>query len=281
MPVKVLDSRNLGTWMDVSQGILFAVDNGADIINLSLGSPRQSQTVAAALDYAEANGVLVVAAAGNLGSDEPFYPAAFETVLAVNATDDDDMLWPLSNTGPNVDLSAPGHVIYSTYHDLDNYFDGYGFMSGTSMAAPHVAGVAGLLLSVNPRLTQTELIKLLTSTAVDLGQSGHDAQFGAGRLNAAGAVAAAVATAGSHGHTSVEQPISGQPDEVQPGVDQSGTEQTGTEQSGTEQSGIDVETSPDAEADQNRTSAGIDEAERLAARDAARKTIFLPMVVNR
>lgn len=85
-----------------------------------------------------------VAAAGNGRSEIPFYPAALDDVLAVSATRDDDTRWSLSNYGSWIDVAAPGYAIYSTYYDLNNSYGGYQFMSGTSMAAPHVASVAGV-----------------------------------------------------------------------------------------------------------------------------------------
>ena len=188
MPVKVLNQINAGSWSTVAQGILYAVDHGAQVINLSLGATKGSHTLEAAIDYAVAHDVLVVAAAGNRGSDEPFYPAAYEAVLAVSATDARDQRWSLSNFGSYVDVAAPGHLIFSTSHQLDNALGGYTYMSGTSMAAPLVAGLAGLVLSHNGALSADEVQTVLTSTAVDLGDSGWDSLYGAGRIDAARAL---------------------------------------------------------------------------------------------
>ncbi|OUC06819.1 hypothetical protein RY27_18675, partial [Litorilinea aerophila] len=112
MPIKVLNGQNSGTWFNVARGILFAVDHGARVINLSLGSSVPSQTVAEAVRYAEERGVLVVAAAGNADSDAPFYPAALDPVIGVSATMENDQTWSLSNQGSYVDVAAPGHIIY-------------------------------------------------------------------------------------------------------------------------------------------------------------------------
>ncbi len=193
MPIKVLDQSNIGNWSGVAQGVLYAVDHGADVINLSLGADRKSRTVTSAIEYAQENDVLVVAAAGNHGRDDLFYPAATDGVLGVGATDEKDARWALSNYGSYIDLVAPGHIIYSTYHDLDNVYGGYAFMSGTSMASPQVAGTAGLILSRNPALHADEVAVLLTGTALDLGDTDWDPKFGYGRVSAGQALIAASA----------------------------------------------------------------------------------------
>ncbi|GIV78648.1 MAG: hypothetical protein KatS3mg050_3042 [Litorilinea sp.] len=188
MPIKVLNGQNSGTWFNVARGILFAVDHGARVINLSLGSSVPSQTVAEAVRYAEERGVLVVAAAGNADSDAPFYPAALDPVIGVSATMENDQTWSLSNQGSYVDVAAPGHIIYSTYHDLNNRFGGYTFMSGTSMATPLVAGLAGLLLSQDLQRQPADLRFLITASADDLGEPGWDPIYGYGRINVARAL---------------------------------------------------------------------------------------------
>src|SRR5690606_41041254 len=139
MPVKVLNSVNLGSWSSLAQGIIYATDQGADIINLSVGAPTPSQTVAAAVQYALDHDVLLVAAAGKYANDVPFYPAALDGVIGVSATTASGERWTRSNFGSFIDLSAPGDLIYSTYHELDNVYGGYTYMSGTSMAAPFVS----------------------------------------------------------------------------------------------------------------------------------------------
>jgi hypothetical protein len=183
LPVKVLGSQNVGTWSSVIDGILYAVEQQVHIINLSLGGRSKLAAVESAIQYAVDSGTLVIAAAGNLGGDEPFYPAAYAATMAIGAIRNNDTSWPASNYGEWIDLVAPGFAIYSTTNDLENYYEGYTFMSGTSMAAPHVAGVAGLLLSQSPTRTVTELRQLLTQTALDLGPPGVDPRFGHGRLD--------------------------------------------------------------------------------------------------
>jgi thermitase len=188
MPVKVLNENNIGSWSSLAQGILFAVDRGARVINLSLGANAPSETLASAVAYAVEKGVVVVAAAGNYGSSAPYYPAALEGVIAVGATDQASARWSKSNFGSYVDLTAPGHMIYSTYYDLNNLYHGYTYMSGTSMAAPFVSGVAGLLLSLEPGLSAQQVTEAMNLGAVDLGPAGWDAEYGAGRVNALGAL---------------------------------------------------------------------------------------------
>ncbi len=184
MPVRVLNAFNLGSWSSLAQGILYATDHGARVINLSLGAAEYSATLAAAVQYAVDKDVVVVAAAGNYASDAPFYPAALDGVIAVSATTMTDVRWARSDMGAYVDLAAPGDLIYSTYHDLDNIFGGYTYMSGTSMAAPFVAGVAGLLLSVEPTLSASLVTEAMILGADDLGGEGWDREFGFGRVNA-------------------------------------------------------------------------------------------------
>ena len=188
MPVKVLNANNLGSWSQLAQGILFAVDNGARVLNLSLGANVPSETLASAIDYAIESGAIVVAAAGNYGSSKPFYPAALDGVIAVGATTSQGTRWIKSDFGSYIDLVAPGDLIYSTYHDLDNIYRGYTYMSGTSMAAPFVSGVAGLLLSVAPTLNAEDVTIAMTLGADDLGQVGWDADFVFCRVNAMGAL---------------------------------------------------------------------------------------------
>lgn len=192
MPVKVLNQYSLGTWSHLAQGILFAADNGAQIINLSLGATIPSQTLEAAVNYALDKGVILVAAAGNHGSDAPFYPAALDGVIAVSATTAQDDLWNRSAFGDYIDFAAPGELVFSTYHDLDNPFGGYTYMSGTSMAAPFVSALAGLVLSMEPRLDRAAVITAMTLGADDLGTPGWDPAFGHGRINAPATLTAPV-----------------------------------------------------------------------------------------
>lgn len=185
MPIKVLNATNTGTWSSLARGILFATDNGARVINLSLGSFNSSWTLEEAIAYARRHGVVIVAAAGNQGLQLPYYPAALEGVIAVGATDAQDGWWPVSNYGTFVDLTAPGDLIYSTYYRFDSPYDGYTTMSGTSMATAQVSGLAGLVLSLYPRLDAGEVTAALFAGADDLGTAENDIFYGHGRINAA------------------------------------------------------------------------------------------------
>ncbi len=154
MPVKVLDATGSGTYADVASGIIYAADNGAKVINLSLGGSSDSQTLKDAVAYAYGKGVTVVAAAGNNNSRTLSYPAAYDAyVIAVGATQYDETKAPYSNYGPSLDLVAPGGN-NNLDQNKDGYADGvlqqtfqikgrtiswgYYFFQGTSMAAPHV-----------------------------------------------------------------------------------------------------------------------------------------------
>ena len=176
MPVKVLDSSGSGWTSDIAAGITWAADNGAKVINLSLGGPTGSTTMESAVDYATSQGVLVVAAAGNSGDSSPQFPASYANVLAVAATDSSNTRASFSSYGSFVDIAAPGVSIYSTIFD-----NGYSSMSGTSMAAPHVAGAAALLWNYSANLDSVaEVRTALESTALDLGTAGRDDFYGYG-----------------------------------------------------------------------------------------------------
>ncbi len=193
MPVKVLDEYGNGSYSDIAAGIVYAADEGAKIINLSLGGgPESSQTLCQAATYATAAGALVVAATGNTGGAVS-YPAACDHVLAVAATDQEDQRPDFSNFGPQVDLAAPGVDIYSTWYQSGLHASGYFTKSGTSMATPQVAGVAALVWSRWPTWTPNQVAQRLLNTALDLNEPGWDAYTGWGRLDAANAVTAPVA----------------------------------------------------------------------------------------
>jgi len=178
MPVKVLDEYGYGWYSDIAAGIVYAVDNGAQIINLSLGGEEPSETLWTAVEYAIKRNVLVVASTGNTG-EGVLYPAAYPPVVAVGASDEFDQRWTYSSYGTEVDLVAPGVEIYSTWY-RGNYFT----KSGTSMAAPHISGVAALLLSQRPELSTEQLTDVLCASAIDVGPAGVDPYSGCGRLDA-------------------------------------------------------------------------------------------------
>lgn len=193
MPVKVMAANCSGSYSRLIQGIYYAVDNGARVIVISSGATMDSSYLRDALIYARERGAVVAAAAGNYNSDAPFYPAAYPEAICVAGTDTNDNRMSVSNYGSHVDIAAPGSPIYSTYWSSTSGST-YIKMGGTSMAAPHVAGVAALLLARNPNLTVAQVESLLSANADDLGAPGWDPYFGAGRVNALRAVAAAGAT---------------------------------------------------------------------------------------
>ncbi|GGK14406.1 hypothetical protein GCM10010965_04320 [Caldalkalibacillus thermarum] len=178
MPVKVLDKNGAGGLFEVINGIIWATDHGAKVINMSLGDDEHSDLLYDAVRYAYEHDVVLVAAAGNDNVDVPMYPAAYPEVLAVSAVNHLQEKAAFSNYGDYIDVTAPGEHIPSTF--INNQ---YVFMSGTSMAAPHVAGLAGLIRSLNPDLSNREVMDLIRQTADDLGPIGHDPYFGYGRIN--------------------------------------------------------------------------------------------------
>jgi thermitase len=188
MPVKILSASGSGTFENLASGITYAVDHGAKVVNLSLGSTSASQVMADAIEYAVSHGTLVVAAAGNCaqggsgscnGLVNPLmYPAAYTSTLAVAATDADDSHASFSEIQPYVAVSAPGVSIYSTV------LADYGSKNGTSMATPFVSGVAALVWSLNPTMTVQNVRTRIEATADDLGEPGKDDTFGYGRINA-------------------------------------------------------------------------------------------------
>ena len=182
MAEKVLDESGWGTDDWVASGIIHAADNGAKIISMSLGGYGYSSLLHEAVKYAYEKGVLLVAAAGNDNTNTKVYPAAFEEVIAVAATDEDDGKAWFSNWGNWIELAAPGVYILSTVPW------GYARAMGTSMACPHVAGVAALAWSLYPNATNDWIRAQLRATADDLGAPGFDVYFGYGRVNARKAV---------------------------------------------------------------------------------------------
>jgi thermitase len=157
LPVKVLNAAGSGTYSAIANGIRYAADQGAKVINLSLGGTSGSSTLQSAVDYANSKGVLVACAAGNTGNTTINYPAYYASCVAVASTDSGDNRSSFSTYGSWVDTSAPGSSIYATYWN-----NTYATLSGTSMATPHVAGLAGLLFSQGR--TQSQVRTRLTSS---------------------------------------------------------------------------------------------------------------------
>lgn len=180
MPIKVLDASGSGLLSDVASGIVWAVDRGANVISLSLGSSSDSQTLRDAVAYATSNGAVVVAAAGNAGSNVATYPAAIPEVLSVGSVSSSDGRSAFSNYGSWVDVAAPGESILSTVPG------GYEYWSGTSMACPQVSGIAALVYSrFGLGIGPAQVVQRIQSSADPVGS-----WLKYGRVNAASAVGA-------------------------------------------------------------------------------------------
>jgi subtilisin family serine protease len=175
LPLKVLSSAGAGYDYQVAEAIIYAANLGARVINLSLGGYSLGAYVFDAVAYAHQRGALLVAASGNDGRASPFYPAAYDHVLAVGATDQANQRASFSNFGPHLDFAAPGAAIFSTLPGA-----GYGNMWGTSMAAPHVAGAAAVLAGAGGHRSPESIVEALRATALDLGAPGHDPEYGSG-----------------------------------------------------------------------------------------------------
>jgi len=178
MPVKVLDDSGEGNTYNVSEGIIWAVDHGAKVINLSLGNNADANFLHNAIQYAFNKDAVMIAAAGNDNTNEPSYPAAYPEVFAVAATDAAKNRAPFSNYGNYISAAAPGVNIASTYPHNQ-----YASLSGTSMASPHVAALAALIRSINPLLKNTEVMAIMRQTAEDLGAPGRDVFYGYGQID--------------------------------------------------------------------------------------------------
>jgi subtilisin family serine protease len=180
LPLKVLGRTCSGTLSNVARAIVDATDQHAAILTMSLGSSSDSRTLGAAVAYAWDHGVILVAAAGNGGSDGAVhYPAAYSQVIAVSALDASKSLAGYSSRGAKVEVAAPGSQIDSTAAN-----GGYTVMSGTSMATPQVAGVLALALSCHPGMANQPLRSALAASAEDLGEPGRDVKFGHGLARA-------------------------------------------------------------------------------------------------
>lgn len=191
MPIKVLDQYGSGSGFDVANGVIWATDHGAQVINLSLGGMEADPTLEEAVHYAIQKNVVVVAAAGNESTSAPMYPAAEPEVISVGSINDDRQRSDFSNFGTSLSIMAPGRNILSTMPTVpvfmtekEGFRNEYDFMDGTSMASPMVAGVAGLIRSRYPNLTPAQIKTQIEQSAQDLGAPGFDADFGYGALDA-------------------------------------------------------------------------------------------------
>lgn len=179
MPIKVSTKDRDASISDVIKAIEYAVDNGADIINMSLGTNDFSEALKTACDNAVEKGVIIVAAAGNDGSSKLCYPAAYDSVIGVGSLTSDNLLAATSQYGESVYVTAPGAGVVST----DNVSNGYKRSSGTSFASPEAAALAAMAKSIDGTMNQDSFKKLLQDTCTDLGETGHDSLYGYGMLN--------------------------------------------------------------------------------------------------
>ncbi|MDQ1433796.1 MAG: hypothetical protein QOF59_612 [Actinomycetota bacterium] len=181
MPIRILDASGSGSSSAVAEGIIWAADHGARLVNLSLGG-GPSQGMQAAIQYARSRQVVTFAAGGNSFQDgnQANYPAAYPEAVAVGAIDSSLHHASYSNTGSYIDVVAPGDQIWSTYGTGRRQ---YALMSGTSMATPYAAAAAALILGEKPSLGAVDLTNLLEGTASDLGPAGRDNTFGYGLVN--------------------------------------------------------------------------------------------------
>jgi subtilisin family serine protease len=178
----------------VAQGIIWAADHGAKVINMSLGNYADANFLHDAIKYAYDKDVVLIAASGNDNTEKPGYPAAYPEVFAVAAIDSKKSKASFSNYGEYIDVAAPGVSIASTYPKNQ-----YAALSGTSMASPHVTALAALIRSVNPLLKNTEVMDIMRQTATDLGPEGKDNYFGHGQIDVVKALKAAEQSRGSLG----------------------------------------------------------------------------------
>ncbi|MGB3410009.1 MAG: S8 family serine peptidase [Microthrixaceae bacterium] len=190
MNAKALDSTGSGYMSDAADAVIWSVDNGASVVNLSLAGDRSSTAMDAALAYAEDSGTVVVAAAGNDGVAQKrdgaaagqlySWPAADPRTIAVAALDESGSVSGFSTCAPYVDVAAPGGLIYSTYPA-----NRYVYMSGTSMATPYVSSLAVLTMATEPTATASQIRSRITSQATDIGAPGRDGSSGWGKVNLA------------------------------------------------------------------------------------------------
>jgi len=175
MPVKVLNSSGGGTYANTALGVLWAVDHGAQVINLSLGGTGPSSVLADAINYAHSRGAIVLAAAGNTGANFVLYPARYPNVVAVAKTDSTNN-WDASNYGPEIDLAAPGTAIYSTI------VGGYDYKSGSSLSTAYASGLAAILKGIPGNISPDGIETQMESTALDIEFTGWDEYTGAGLI---------------------------------------------------------------------------------------------------
>lgn len=178
IPIKGIGADGSGSSFDIAKGIKWATDQGAKVINLSVGNYNPSQVLHDAIKYAYTKDVVMIAATGNDNTSHPSYPASYPEVIGVSAIDGNKNRAPFSNYGASVDVMAPGVDIPSTYINQE-----YAQLSGTSMACPHVTGLATLIRSVNTRLKNDQVMNIIKKSSQDLGSPGRDDYYGYGLIN--------------------------------------------------------------------------------------------------
>ena len=178
LPVKVMDDSGKSDGFAIAKGIVYAVEKGAKVINLSLGTTSETTLLDSAIDYALGKGVLVVAASGNEGKEGENYPSTVDGVLCVGAVDGEKWKAAFSNYGPKIDLVAPGVLVAAAAPE-----GGAVLMSGTSAAAPLVSGAAASVWSENPNWSAEKVAEKLMAEADDLGSPGADDWYGSGLVN--------------------------------------------------------------------------------------------------
>jgi subtilisin family serine protease len=187
MPIRVMDRFGFTFEEWVADGIIYAVDNGATVLNISLGFPSASSILRDAVVYAYESGAVICASTGNISTDPIGFPARYAETIAIGATNNQDLVATFTSTGPEMTLSAPGRNIYSTW-DTVSEPDTYKRKSGTSFSTPYVTATVALIQSINPSLTPDQIRGVLLRTADDIDAPGWDENSGAGRLNAYKAV---------------------------------------------------------------------------------------------
>ncbi|MBX3357011.1 MAG: S8 family serine peptidase [Phycisphaeraceae bacterium] len=197
MPVVVGNAAFLDeSW--AASGLIWAADQGVHVASMSFSTPTGTTFFSQAVKYAYNRGVVLCASSGNLAGTSVQYPARWPSVICVGATDNTDQLATFSTTGSQVDVSAPGFRIWSTWDStaspecVAGGYNTFGYASGTSFAVPHVAGLAALVKSANPTLSGARIRQIIETTADDRGTPGWDPSFGFGRINAMRAVRAAL-----------------------------------------------------------------------------------------
>jgi subtilisin family serine protease len=186
IPLVVVDSTGSASYSTIASAITYAVDHGIKVINISIAGSSASSSLENAVNYAWSKGAMVLAGTGNNGTSAPNYPAACTKAIAVASTNSSDSRSSFSSYGTWITIAAPGEGIYTTTNG-----GGYGSVSGTSFSTPIAAGVAALVFSVNPSLTNQQVKDIIIQNSDDLGSPGFDQYYGYGRINVAKSLQAA------------------------------------------------------------------------------------------